>query len=104
MHRGAAWPSVFDMNKRILSLRRPLIAFAGSLGVAIASMILFGVPGICGMVGGILPTLFPSLEFLDILGILGLLGGMLGALLSVIWFIAAVIVRLHESRHRTAEQ
>lgn len=92
------------MSKRTLSLRRPLIALAASLGTAIISMVLFGFPGVCGPVGGVIPTAFPSWEFLDIVGALGTFGGLFAIVVSAVWLVAAGIVRLLPSDKKAAEQ
>lgn len=70
-------------------------ALAGCFGLLLLDIILFGFPGICGMVGGVLPSLLPHApDWLDY-PVVAIYGATLLALPTlIVWLLVASVHRL----------
>jgi hypothetical protein len=81
------------MQSRVLSSKLPAKTFFVFAGLGVLELVLIGLPGPCGMPGVLDSTFNGHREFEFGLAAAMMLTAVVGALLSVVWWISAAIVR-----------
>lgn len=91
------------MEDKALNPRIAAKTVAACVALLAASVLLFGFPGICGMVGGILPASFLPSGLAEDLGFYGVMTGLAGTLLSALWLLLCGIAWLYQQSPRKSE-